>query len=196
MAEPASGNEVANIEINLNRLSQLFNSLDPSPFHERDLDQDAEEYIIGSAEEIPRQRPIALVIHLPADQVPEPGSLNPGDAIHNYFAYREAHERRRLRLLFRDGRIALLIGLLFLFCCVLLRELAFSFGNDAASDIFGEGMLIIGWVAMWRPLEIFLYEWVPIRRRCRILEKLATMPVMIRPRSADEPSTLAFIRRK
>jgi hypothetical protein len=81
--------------------------------------------------------------------------------------------------LFRDGRIALLIGLGFLFCCTLLRELAFSFGNDSTSDIFGEGMLIIGWMAMWRPLEIFLYQWVPIRRRCRILAKLAEMPVIV-----------------
>ena len=187
MAEPtnhAVARDAARIEISLNRLSQLFNSLDPSPFHERDLDQDAEEYIVGSAEEIGRQRPIALVIHLPADQVPGPGSIDLGDAIHNYFAYREAHERRRLRVLFRDGRIALLIGLAFLFCCVLLRELAFSFVKDSASDIFGEGMLIIGWVAMWRPLEIFLYEWVPIRRRCHVLAKLAAMPVIVQPRSA------------
>ncbi len=172
----------AKIEINLSRLAQLFNSLDPSPFHERDLDQDAEEYIIGSAEEIPRQRPLALVIHLPKDQLPEPGAADLGEAIHNYFAYRETHERRRLRLLLRDGRIALVSGLGFLFCCVLLRQLAFSFGNDAASEIFGEGMLIIGWVAMWRPLEIFLYEWVPIRRRCRVLSKLSKMPVIVRPK--------------
>jgi hypothetical protein len=53
---------VTKIEINLNRFSQLFNSLDPSPFHERDLDRDAEDYIIGSAEEAPRQRPLLLVI--------------------------------------------------------------------------------------------------------------------------------------
>ena len=53
---------VTRIEINLNRLSQLFNSLDPLPFHERDLDRDAEDYIIGSAEEAPRQRPLLLVI--------------------------------------------------------------------------------------------------------------------------------------
>jgi len=180
----AANRDEARIEISLNRLSQLFNSLDPSPFHERDLDQDAEEYIVSSAEEIGRQHPIALVIHLPADQVPGAGSINLANAIHNYFAYREAHERRRLRLLFRDGRIALLIGLLFLFCCVLLRELANSFGDDSASDIFGEGMLIIGWVAMWRPLEIFLYEWVPIRRRCHVLAKLAAMPVVVQPKSA------------
>jgi hypothetical protein len=169
----------ARIEVNLNRLAQLFNSLDPSPFHERDLDQDAEDYIIGSAEEVSRNRPLCLVIHLPADQLPQRGGPDLGTAIHNYFAYREAHERRRLRLLFRDGRIALATGLAFLFCCVLLRELAFSFGRGAISDIVGEGMLIIGWVAMWRPLEIFLYEWVPRRRRCRILRKLSTMPVIV-----------------
>jgi hypothetical protein len=143
------------------------------------MDHDAEDYIVGSAEEASRQHPLALVIHLPADQLPAQGLPDVREAIHNYFAYRRDQESRRLRLLFRDGRIALLIGLSFLFCCVLLRELAFSFGNDSASDIFGEGMLIIGWVAMWRPLEIFLYEWVPIRRRCRILAKLAEMPVIV-----------------
>ncbi len=185
MSEPERSNPAvtaAKIEISVNRLSQLFNSLDPSPFHERDLDQDAEDYIVGSAEELPRHQPLTLMVHLPADQIPTADQADLGDAIHNYFAYRETHERRRLRLLFRDGRIALVSGVGFLFCCVLLRELAFSFGNTAASDILGEGLLIIGWVAMWRPLEIFLYEWVPIRRRCQIFAKLAVMPVIVRPK--------------
>jgi len=175
-----SAEREATIEISLGRLQQLFNSLDPSPFHERDLDQDAEEYILGSAEEIPLQRPIKLIIHLPADQLPPPGAPDLGQAIHNYFVYREKHARRRLRLLFRDGRVALLIGLIFLFTCTLLRQLAFSFGSGAPSEVLGEGMLIIGWVAMWRPLEIFLYDWWPIRRRCRVLAKLSAMPVVVR----------------
>jgi len=179
--DPASVSQ-AKIEINISRLSQLFNSLDPSPFHERDLDQDAEDYIVGSAEETARQRPLSLVIHLPADQLPQSGAPDLGEAIHHYFAYREAHERRRLRLLFRDGRIALATGLAFLFACVLLRELALSSSSGAVADILGEGLLIIGWVAMWRPLEIFLYEWVPLRRRCRILAKLSTMPVIVQPK--------------
>ena len=97
------------IEINLNRLPQLFNSLDTSPFRERDLDPDAEDYIVGSAEELSLQHPLALVIHLPGLR----------EAIHNYFAHRTDQESRRLRLLFRDGRIALLTGLGFLFCCML-----------------------------------------------------------------------------
>jgi hypothetical protein len=81
--------------------------------------------------------------------------------------------------LFHDGRIALVTGLAFLFCCVLLRELAFSFGRGTILNTVGESMLIIGWVAMWRPLEIFLYEWVPLRRRCRILSKLSKIPVIV-----------------
>src|SRR5262249_43153885 len=71
------------IEINLGRLPQLFNSLDPSPFLERDLDRDAEDYIVGSAEEAPRQHPLALVIYLPADQLPAQGLPNVREAIHN-----------------------------------------------------------------------------------------------------------------
>jgi hypothetical protein len=169
----------AKIELNLSRLAQLFNSLDPSPFHERDLDQDAEDYILSSAEEIGRQRPLRLVVHLPADQVPQGSAHDLGEAIHNYFAYRAEHEARRMRILFRDGRIALIIGVVFLLCCTLLRELVYSFGHESIADPVGEGLLIIGWVAMWRPLEIFLYDWVPIRRRCRVLAKLATMPVVI-----------------
>ena len=176
-SKPAA--DQATIEININRLSQLFNSFDPSPFHERDLDKDAEEYIVGSAEEVSHRRPLALVIHLPSDQVPEPGRSDLTAAIHNYFAYREALERRRLRLLLHDGRIALGIGLTFLFFCVLLRQLISSLGYGTASEILSEGMLIIGWVAMWRPLEIFLYDWWPIRRDARLYDRLGRMPVRV-----------------
>jgi hypothetical protein len=64
----------------------------PSPFHERDLDQDAEDYIVGSAEEAPRQHPLRLVIHMPSDQLPHTGAPDLATAIHHYFAYREIHE--------------------------------------------------------------------------------------------------------
>jgi hypothetical protein len=64
--------------------------------------------------------------------------------------------------------------------CVVLRQLALATRTGAASEIVAEGLLIVGWVAMWRPLEIFLYEWWPIRRRCWILAKLAKISVIVR----------------
>jgi hypothetical protein len=41
------------IKLRLTKVDQLFNSLDPSPFHERDFDADAEEYIVAWARELP-----------------------------------------------------------------------------------------------------------------------------------------------
>jgi hypothetical protein len=172
----------ARIEINLGRLQQLFNSLDPSPFHDRDLDHDAEEYIVGWAEEIALQRPLSLVIHLPQDQLAGVEQPVLESAIHNYFSYQHQQCQRRLRILFRDGRMALSVGFAFLFVCILIRQLAHSMGPGPASEIVAEGMLIAGWVAMWRPLDIFLYDWWPIRRRSRVLGKLSAMPVIVRSR--------------
>jgi hypothetical protein len=46
-----------------------------------------------------------------------------------------------------------------------------------------QSLLILGWVANWRPLEIFLYDWWPIRRRVILLRRLAAMPVEVRAAS-------------
>ena len=42
-----------------------------------------------------------------------------------------------------------------------------------------EGLVIGGWVAMWRPLEVFLYDWWPIRAEIRLFDRLSEMPVRI-----------------
>jgi len=178
-AADGSGGSDARIEIRLARLQQLFNSLDPSPFHDRDLDQDAEDYIVDSADEFPLPTPLTLVVYLPADQVPAVRPFDLQQSIHNYFAYRLNETRRRLRLFFRDGRIALVIGLAFLFVCIVLRQIILATPAGTVSEIVAEGLLIVGWVAMWRPLEIFLYEWWPIQRRCRVFAKLARIPVVV-----------------
>jgi len=40
-----------------------------------------------------------------------------------------------------------------------------------------ESLTIAGWVAMWRPMQIYLYDWWPLLRRSRIYAKLSHMPV-------------------
>jgi hypothetical protein len=46
--------------------------------------------------------------------------------------------------------------------------------------------MILGWVAMWRPLQIVLYDWWPIRHRALVFDKLAKMPVEVRPSKRNE----------
>ena len=51
--------------------------------------------------------------------------------------------------------------------------------------------MVIGWVALWRPVEMYLYDWWPLRRESRLLERLSRMPVSLRS-LPDDPRGLAI----
>ena len=168
------------IEVHVAELKQLFNSIDPSPFRERDLDPNAEEFIVEWAREAPRDARLGLLVHLDRDPGPsqEPGALR--DAVHEFFRLRSQVTMRRLRELFRLGRRFLAIGLLALAVATVVGDLvAGGEGHGRAAELLRESLLIGGWVAMWRPLEIFLYEWWPIQAQTRLYKRLSEMPVRI-----------------
>lgn len=169
------------IEMKLNSVAQLFNSLDPSPFHEKDLDDDAEEYIVSAAREFPIKTPLTLAIHVPRDAATTATEDAVSTAIHHYFEYRALAADRDLRLRLRRGRASLVIGLLFLFACVSARQLVANLGHGTLYEILQEGLLISGWVAMWRPIQIFLYDWWPVRNLRELYRKLASVRVEVRP---------------
>src|SRR5262245_11558788 len=102
------------IEAQVKELRQLFNEIDPAPFHERELDPKAEEFIVGWAEEVPRERKLALEVIVGRG----PGRSDEAEllrqAIHMHFERGAASARRRLRTLFHQGRLSLAIGLAFL----------------------------------------------------------------------------------
>ena len=168
------------IEVRVADLKQLFNEMDPSPFREKDLDPEAEEFIVGWARELPRDVPLGLLVHLdrPAGPPEEPAILR--DAIRVFFRHRAETSRRRLRQLLRVGRTSLLIGLVFLAVTVAVGDLiANAMRGQRLGEILRESLLIGGWVAMWRPLEIFLYDWWPIRSEARLCDRLSAMPIQI-----------------
>ena len=168
------------VEVHLRELRALFNSLDPAPFLGKDLDDEAEQYIVGAVEEFPLATPLKLVFHVPAIQPGDPTAPVLADSIRGYFDYRAAHAGRRLELLLRQGRLTLLIGVVFLFACLGARGLVLGTLAGTLRDILAEGLLISGWVAMWRPLETYLYDWWPLVRHRRILRKISALPVELR----------------
>lgn len=168
------------IEIFVDRIEQLFNSMDPSPFHEKDLDHDAEEFIVSWAKEYPRSDPLTLIVH--ANQAADTTASQEliEKAVRNYFAYRGKLNRLEFKHLLKQGRTSLIIGLLFLAICLLIRELLFHQQPGNFPGLMRESLTIAGWVAMWRPIQIFLYDWWPLRRVGHIYEKLSRAPVELR----------------
>jgi hypothetical protein len=176
------------IEIHVGELKQLFNSIDPSPFRNRDLDRDAEDFIVGWAKDLPGDVPLALVVDLDRDAgLPDEAAVL-RDAIHEFFRQRAETYRRRLRELLRRGRRSLLIGLTVLAGAIALGDfLATILKTSRIGEIMRESLTIGGWVSMWRPLEIFLYDWWPIRTEAQLSDRLAAMPVRIKYLKATSP---------
>lgn len=166
------------VEVRLRELAQLFNSMDPSPFIDRDLDAAAEEFIVSWARELPHQGELELLIHL---TTPPPAERAAGtaEAVRHYFATRAEMKRRELRRLLQRGRSSGIIGLLFLAGCFGLGEMVRHAAMLPWREFVELGLHIVGWVAMWRPLEIFLYDWWPIRNDQLLLERLARMQVRL-----------------
>lgn len=179
------------IDLRLNELSQLFNSLDATPFPETDLDADAEEFLMSWALEILQgdktnirikihlKKPPTLDIHTAQEQTET--------AVQNFFDYRADVVRRRLHRLLARGRTSLLIGITFLVCTLLGAHLVDQYANKSREDgndnpfwgILHESLVIGGWVSMWGPLEILLYEWWPIVQERRVCLRLAQATVDI-----------------
>jgi hypothetical protein len=174
--------DCALIEVHVGDLKQLFHSLDPTPFRERDLDPKAEEFIAGWARELRDDVPLGLVVHVDQELPPPEQVKVLHDAVREYFGERAVQTRRQLRLLFRVGRTSLLIGVVFLAISIVSGDLVAGMLRDTRfAGVARESLLIGGWVAMWRPLEVFLYDWWPIRAEALLFDRLSAMAIRVVP---------------
>lgn len=177
------------IEVRLDSTLQLFNSLDPSPFDTRDLDRAAEAYLVSTVEELHRRHKLRLRFII-AD-AGQDADTQVAAAVHRYFGYRRWAMDRQIRTLLREGRLALLIGLAFLIVCLSLSRIVLALDMGIGGEILSEGLRICSWVAMWRPIEVFLFQWWPPSRRKKVFARLAAIPIeVVRPESADPPPDL------
>ncbi len=169
------------IQLRVADISQLFNTLDPFPFAERDLDKDAEEFIVGWARELPRDAVLKIVIHMPEKELHKNDAKTITAALHRYFDYRAGIIGRDLNELFRVGRRSLAIGLAVLALALAATQAIAGRIEAPYGRFVDESLIIIAWVANWRPMEIFLYDWWPIVRRRNLYRRLAAASVTFKP---------------
>ena len=182
--------EHGQIEVHVDELKQLFNSMDPTPFRQRDLDPRAEEFIAGWASELHADLPLSLLVHVDREAAAADEVAVLQVAVREFFKQRAAVTRRRLRQLLRVGRTSLLIGVAAVAVSIALGDLIGKLVSDDRLDgVLRESLLIGGWVAMWRPLEVFLYDWWPIRAEARLFDRLSEMQVQVVPANTQPQVT-------
>ena len=160
------------LELRVHALEQLFNSLDPTPFLNKDLDREAEAFIESWALEFSSNDHLHITIHVEQPVSEGDATQLMTEAIHNYFTYKTGRVIGELKRLLKEGRFSLVVGLAFVTLCLFGAEIIGQAIAGTAFSVVREGLTIIGWVALWRPMQIFLYDWWPLVRRIRIYKNL------------------------
>jgi hypothetical protein len=164
------------VDVKLDSVAQLFDNRDPAPFRERDLDPALVEYLIDAAEDLAPHGPFRLVFW-------SPNELRADDVSHAFHAHFEdelqrlRRGRRRQR---RIGQVALLIAITLLVVLQTLAQLVARLSAGSIRDAVREGLVILSWVVLWRPVDVLIYEWLPIRRQRRLMRRLLDAPIDIR----------------
>ena len=176
------------IQVRVHELRQLFNSIDPSPFRERDLDPDCEEFIVSWAREMPPDRDLRVEIRIERERPSAELAAAVPPAVRSHFAREASLQDLRRRRIVREGRLSLAIGLVLLVLCEGTAALVPTSTLGTLGEILRESLIIAGWVVMWHPLEVLLYGIWPVVRERRLLERLATAEVQLAA-SADSVAT-------
>jgi hypothetical protein len=175
--------KIHEIHIYLDNIEHLFVApdFDPyakSPIYISGLDAASNEIKLAR-----RRTSHKLILHLPAEKITPNLSDDTRLAILNYCEFKLQETRREALLLRWEGIEALQTGLLFmggcLFLSLYLREAKNS--PEFLRTFFSEGLSIVGWVSMWKPIDILLYQWWPHWQSLFIFEKLEVTEVEIEP---------------
>lgn len=173
------------IDIRLQDAARLFNSLDPSPFHERELGREVEAFIVDAARELPSPEGARLRVFV-SQAGAQAHQQMVSEAVRHHFERRAGQTGKELSDLLGRGRRSTLVGLVFLGMMMGVARLMDELGGEGLLAIIREGVGIAGWVAMWRPMEIFLYDWWHVNESKKLYLALSRMEVRVEP-CAPEP---------
>jgi hypothetical protein len=165
----------ATIALRLGAVDQLIDLHDVSPFRDGDpLRPEAADYIMRHARRLPRNVPIRISVSLPGGPASaEASRIAPAIAAH--FTERVAAEDKVMAEHMADSTRATLLGLLVLGACLLASAQLYATLYDFAFiRLLRESLGILGWVAIWKPIEMLVHERLPIARRRALYRRLAT----------------------
>ncbi len=169
--------DTATVSVHVHNLAQMFNSLDPSPFWDRDLDREAAEFIEEEFSDKRGSRQWRLNVHASegADLTADLRS-----AVGLYYQRMAGSTRRLLREQIRLGQLSLLGGSAIFLLSMSARQILSTLLPHGMSRLLDEGLIILAWLALWRPAESLVYGWVPLWRKWKMYQRLAAMQVNVR----------------
>lgn len=163
------------LEVRVESMEQLFDNRDPAPFRNRDLDPALVEYLLDGARDLRTVNPLRVEIWLgasPSDDVPH--------AIRAYFQHEIDSTNRRRREQVRTGLIGLAIAISAVIVLIAVAQVVDRYLTGLVGTALREALVISGWVLMWRPLDVLVYDRIAWIRNRRLLESIRDARVVVK----------------
>ena len=173
------------VDVRLTTVEQMVDTRDPAPFRARDLDPDLVDYLFGAAEDLLPHGAIRIVFWFPSP----PAAAEVGPAYRAHLANELARGDRQRRRQRRINQASLVVAVVLLVALQGLAELALRLPASSVRQAVREGLVILSWVVLWRPVDLLIYEWIPARRTRRLWQLLHDAEIEVRAGAgpADPP---------
>jgi hypothetical protein len=169
-------NGEAIVDVRVTSVGNLFDNRDPAPFRQRDLDPALVEYLVDAGYDVAAAERVRIVFRV--KEACAPSDVENG--VHAHFEYELARLQRKRREQMRTGWVTLAVAIVAVVALVGLAELVERVIAGTLGAGIKEALLISGWVLMWRPIELLIYDGIPWRRQRRVLRRLLAASIEIR----------------
>ena len=154
------GTPQASFAIRLSSIDQLFSEFDARPVADRTLSDDARWYLLDEWERVRKGAPSYLTVYAPEADRTATDEDGVRSAIRTSLR-RASGPLRRVDPLSRHEKVAAIIGIVFLLACVMASTAMNQASNNVLVEGLAQGILLVGWVALWQPAARFVVEVVP-----------------------------------
>ncbi|GAB2831415.1 hypothetical protein ACFQ0P_08475 [Microbacterium insulae] len=167
------------IRVHLDDTRELFTAPEPDPFAGRFERESGAEQIVEQAGGRGMAAPLA--VHVELDRPPTHPESQVRDALDAYWRDETSRAKAARRRIWNRGLKELAVGALFLAGCLALSAslAAVTWPADWVGDFVTEGLVIIGWIALWHPVDMLLFEPWALTARLRALRRLVGSEVRV-----------------
>ena len=167
------------IELRVREIDDLFNPLDPSPLHERDINDKIIEKLYNDIVIFPKDVPVDIIFRMPKHWKKIHGLEHTiREAMKKQFEYTAISSSIHLRRRLKKGLKTLLVaGIMFISLIAISTSLTIFYPESVLAHVVAEGLFVLSWVSLWRPIEVLLYEWLPLFEERKRHERILKMNV-------------------
>jgi len=169
-APPHSVNNRNVVEVQARSIDDLFSRFDPAALSGRSISPDVDSYIVGQLIKFTDESAVSLHINLPADEASYGHIVQ--QAFRHHYALSSARCRAELKQHFRDAGFMLLKGVIFALVLIGIAHVVAEIAERVYINKIVAGLSLIVWVSLWKPIDMLIYEWIPIMDKVKLHDRL------------------------